>query len=79
MSKTILYTTDSHTATGYREATLDEIMTGARQALATRVRKGTVFNSPKITANYLIARLAELPHEVFTLNLRRQPLPADCL
>ena len=67
MSNTILYTTDSHTATGYRQATLDEIMSGARQALNARVRRGTVFTSPKITADYLIARLAGLPHEVFTL------------
>jgi DNA repair protein RadC len=42
-------------------------MTGARQALATRVRKGTVFTSPKVTADYLIARLGQLQHEGFTL------------
>jgi DNA repair protein RadC len=63
----ILYITDEHTATGYREATLDEIMTGARQALRSRVRRGTVFTSPKLTADYLIARLGQLHHEVFTL------------
>ena len=34
MSKIILYTTDSNTATCIREATLDEIMTGARQILS---------------------------------------------
>jgi DNA repair protein RadC len=67
MSKIILYTNDSNTATGIREATLDEIMTGARQALSLHVRKGTVFSSPKITANYLTARLAQHPYEVFTL------------
>ena len=61
------WTTDSNTATGIREATLDEIMTGARQALSLHVRKGTVFSSPKITANYLTARLAQHPYEVFTL------------
>src|SRR5271169_2619203 len=42
-------------------------MTGARQALSLHVRKGTVFSSPKITANYLTARLAQHPYEVFTL------------
>jgi DNA repair protein RadC len=67
MSKSILYITDSNTARGFREATLEEIMTGARQALARRVRKGTVFTSPKITADFLIARRGELQHEVFTL------------
>ena len=30
MTNNILYITDEHTATGYRKATLDEIMTGAR-------------------------------------------------
>ncbi len=28
-------------------------MTGARQALAAKVRKGTVFTSPKVTSDYL--------------------------
>jgi len=55
MSSINLYITDTHTSTGYREATLDEI------------RRGTVFSSPKITADYLIARLGQLQHEVFTL------------
>jgi DNA repair protein RadC len=62
-----LYISDEHTATGYREATLDEIMTGARQALRSRVRTGTVLSSPRMTANYLTARLAQHPYEVFTL------------
>jgi hypothetical protein len=44
------YITDEH-ATGYREATLDEIMTRARQALRNRVHKGTVLSSPRMTAN----------------------------
>jgi DNA repair protein RadC len=67
MSKIILCTADANTATGIREATFDEIMTGARQALSAHVRKGTVFSNPKITANYLTARLAQHPYEVFTL------------
>jgi DNA repair protein RadC len=67
MSKIILYTNDTNTATGIREATFDETMTGARQALSAHVRKGTVFSNPKITANYLTARLAQHPYEVFTL------------
>jgi hypothetical protein len=67
MTNITLYITDKHATAGYRQATLDEIMTGARQALAARVRKGTVFTSPKVTADYLIARLGNLPYEVFTL------------
>jgi len=67
MCKITLYTTDACTATGYREATLDEIMTGAKQALSLRVHKGTIFSSPKVTADYLIPRMATLPYEIFTL------------
>jgi len=67
MSKSILYITDSHTAVGYREATCEEILAGARQALSSRVRKGTIFSSPALTADYLRTRMASLPHEVFTL------------
>jgi DNA repair protein RadC len=67
MSNINLYITDEHTSTGYREATLEEIMTCARQALRNRVRRGTILSSPRMTANYLIGRLAEHQHEVFTL------------
>jgi DNA repair protein RadC len=59
-----LYTTD---AGGYREATLDEIMTGARAALSRHVRKGTLMDSPKATTDYLTARLATREFETFTL------------
>jgi DNA repair protein RadC len=64
---TTLYTTDVNNPTGFRAATLDEIMAGARHALSIRIRKGTVLNSPKATADFLIARLAQREHEVFTL------------
>jgi DNA repair protein RadC len=67
MSHITLYIADDHTATGYREATFDEIMNAARQALGARVRKGTIFTSPRVTSDYLIARLGNLAHEVFTL------------
>jgi DNA repair protein RadC len=59
-----LFTTDTN---GYREATLDEIMTGARAALGRHVRKGTLMESPKATADYLMTRLATREHETFTL------------
>jgi DNA repair protein RadC len=67
MSAPTLYTTDVNSPTGFRTATLDEIMAGARQALSLRIRKGTVFDSPKATADYLTARLAQREHEIFTV------------
>jgi DNA repair protein RadC len=67
MSRINLYTLDPHTISGFREATFEEILTGAKQALSRRVRKGATLSSPRLTADYLIARIAQLPHEVFTL------------
>jgi DNA repair protein RadC len=67
MSHTTLYITDTNTATGYREASLEEIMTTARQALNRKVHRGIGLTSPRVTRDYLIARLAEFPYEVFTL------------
>jgi DNA repair protein RadC len=65
MSKTILYTTDENTANGIREASFEEILDAARQQLSQRVRKGTGFTSPRVTADYLRVRLGHLDHEVF--------------
>ena len=42
-------------------------MTGAKQALRLTFRKGALFTSPRLTADYLIIRIATLPHEIFTL------------
>ena len=67
MNGTILYTTDSNAPYGFRRATLEEIMTGARQALALRVRKGTELTSPQRTRDYLMTRLAKREFETFTL------------
>ena len=67
MNGTILYTTDVNNPTGFRAATLDEIMAGARHALSIRIRKGALLDSPKATSDYLIARLAQREREVFTL------------
>src|ERR1019366_8049812 len=52
MSGTILYTTDVNAPKGFRPATVEEIMTGARQALALRVRKGAQLTSPQRTRDY---------------------------
>jgi DNA repair protein RadC len=65
MNKTILYTTDENTATGIREASFEEILDAARIALSLRVRRGTGFTSPRVSADYLRVRLATLDHEVF--------------
>jgi hypothetical protein len=65
MSKTILYTNDENAATGIREASFEEILDAARLALASRVRRGTGFTSPRVTADYLRVRPSTLDHEVF--------------
>jgi DNA repair protein RadC len=67
MNGTNLYTTDVNAPKGFRPATLEEIMTGARQALALRIRKGTDLTSPQKTRDYLMARLATREYETFTL------------
>jgi len=67
MSSINLFIADENTSTGYREATLDEIMTGARQALSLRVRRGTALTSPQLTVGCLTARLANRPYGTFTL------------
>jgi DNA repair protein RadC len=66
MSEITLYTLDTNTNTGHREATFEEIMTGARQAISRKVRRGMTLSSPRATADYLMVRLAQLPHEMFT-------------
>ena len=67
MNETILYTTDVNAESGFRLATIEEIMTGARQALGHRVRRGTDLSSPQRARDYLMTRLAEREHEVFTV------------
>jgi DNA repair protein RadC len=67
MSNIILYTTDEHSANGIREASFQEVLDAARLALAKRVRRGTGFTSPRVTADFLRVRLGSLEHEVFCL------------
>jgi len=64
---TILCTTDVNAPKGFRQAIHEEIMTGARQALALRIRKGTELSSPQKTRDYLMTRLATREYETFTL------------
>jgi DNA repair protein RadC len=65
MSNITLYTTDESNPTGIREASFQEVLDAARVALAKRVRKGTGFTSPRLTADYLRVRLGALDHEIF--------------
>ena len=62
---TILYTTDSSAESGYRQATFDEIMSGAKQALSRRFRKGTLLDSPAATRNFLTVTLGSREFETF--------------
>ena len=64
---TILYRTDINAQHGFREATFDEIIAGARHALAIRVRKGTALTSPKLVRDYLTMRLAPRECEYFSI------------
>jgi DNA repair protein RadC len=77
---TILYTIDPNATTGFREATFEELIAGARHALAIRVRKGTVMASPNAARDYLTMRLAPRDHEVLTiLFLDSRHRLIDCL
>jgi DNA repair protein RadC len=49
----------------YRPATADEVLRGARTVLSRRVRRGVVFDSPKVVREYLAVQLGALDHEVF--------------
>jgi hypothetical protein len=68
MSNIILYTTDEHSANGIREASFQEVLDAARLALAKRVRRGTGFTSPRVTADFLRVRLGS----------SRTPAPKRC-
>jgi DNA repair protein RadC len=50
-----------------RSATADEILSGARQVLANRVRKGSSLTSPQMTRDYLSVRMGSREHEVFAV------------
>jgi predicted ABC-type ATPase len=63
MSNITLYTTDENCTNGIREASFQEVLDAARIALAKRVRRGTGFTSPRVTADYLRVRLSALDHE----------------
>lgn len=77
---TILYTTDVNAKHGFRAASFEEILAGARHALSLRMRKGSALTSPKAAQDYLMMRLAAREHEVFTiLFLDTRHRLIDCL
>jgi DNA repair protein RadC len=50
-------------------ATSEQILTAARQVLASRVRRGALLTSPQRVREYLTVKLGALDHEVFGLIL----------
>ena len=53
----------------YREATPEETLLAARQAIAKRFRRGATLSSPGLVREYLRVTFATLDHEVFCVLL----------
>ena len=53
----------------YREATAEETLLAARQAIAKRFRRGATLSSPGLVREYLRIAFATLDHEVFCILL----------
>ena len=53
----------------FREATPEETLMAARQAIARRFRRGAALNSPQLVQEYLRIVFASLDHEVFCILL----------
>ena len=53
----------------YREATPEETILAARQAIAKRFRRGATLSSPGLVREYLRVTFATLDHEVFCVLL----------
>jgi DNA repair protein RadC len=64
-----LYIPDASASKGFREASFEEILAGARQGMARRVRRGTVMDSPRAVRDYLSIKLGTLEHETFAVLL----------
>ena len=56
---------DAQAPGGYRAATFDEILDGAKQAMSHRFRKGTLLDSPAATRNFLTVTLGAREYESF--------------
>jgi DNA repair protein RadC len=63
MSKLTLYVLDE--AGLPRDATVEEILAGARSVLARSLRRGKLLESPRAVQDFLVVTLGQLPHEVF--------------
>jgi DNA repair protein RadC len=55
----------SSTYTTARPVTADELISAAKELIATRFSRGTVLSSPDESRDYLITQLAGYEHEVF--------------
>jgi len=53
----------------YRRASPDEVLHAARNVLAKRVRRGTMFSAPKAVQEFLTVKLGDREHEVFMIIL----------
>jgi DNA repair protein RadC len=64
-----LYIADGSAPNGFREASLDEMVAAARQAMARRIRRGAPLSSPQALREFLALKLGTLEHEVFAVLL----------
>ena len=53
----------------YRQASPAEVLHAARNVLAKRVRRGTMFSAPKSVREFLTVKLGDREHEVFVVIL----------
>lgn len=51
----------------YLPATVDQILTAARQVIDQKIQRGASFTSPAIVREYLCTKLAGYEHEVFAV------------
>ena len=64
-SDSFLCVSDTGAQSGYRAATFEEIMTGAKRVLSQRFRKGTRLDSPAATRHFLTVTLGAREYESF--------------
>ena len=64
-TNSLLSVSDARAPSGYRAATFDEILDGAKQAMSHRVRKGTLLDSPAATRIFLTVTLGAREYESF--------------
>ncbi len=62
---TILYTADASAPTGFRQATFEETVAGAKTALTRRLRRGKTLESPRAVQDFLTVTLGSRDYETF--------------